>query len=115
MGQTGGALSFGYIADRETRLDLLRNEAIAKTVVELISLPSEHSLTVGVHGDWGAGKSSVLEMVEGAFSDGGDLNVSDYLCIRFNGWEFQGFEDAKIALIEGVVTQLSAVSTHGTD
>ncbi|WP_316355211.1 Qat anti-phage system ATPase QatA [Devosia sp.] len=107
MGQSDGAISFGYIADRETRLDLLRNEAIAKTVVELISLPSEHSLTVGVHGDWGAGKSSVLEMVEAAFSDdGSDLNGKDFLCIRFNGWEFQGFEDAKIALIEGVVSQL---------
>jgi hypothetical protein len=28
------------------------------------------------------------------------------LCIKFNGWRFQGFEDAKIALIEGIVTGL---------
>ncbi|THF57200.1 hypothetical protein [Pseudothauera rhizosphaerae] len=25
---------------------------------------------------------------------------------RINGWRFQGFEDAKIALIEGIVTGL---------
>ena len=30
------------------------------------------------------------------------------LVIRFNGWQFEGFEDAKIALIEGVVDQLIA-------
>ena len=51
--------------------------------------------TIGVHGDWGAGKSSVLEMVEAAFPDGGEV-----LCLKFSGWQFQGFEDAKIALSE---------------
>jgi predicted KAP-like P-loop ATPase len=30
----------------------------------------------------------------------------DVLCLKFNGWRFQGFEDAKIALIEGIVTGL---------
>jgi hypothetical protein len=28
------------------------------------------------------------------------------LCLKFNGWRFQGFEDAKIALIEGIVSGL---------
>jgi predicted KAP-like P-loop ATPase len=28
------------------------------------------------------------------------------LCLKFNGWRFQGFEDAKIALLEGIVTAL---------
>jgi len=28
------------------------------------------------------------------------------LCLKFNGWRFQGFEDSKIALIEGIVTGL---------
>jgi predicted KAP-like P-loop ATPase len=58
-------------------------------------------VTIGVHGDWGAGKSSVLEMIEAGFAD-----KDDVLCLKFNGWRFQGFEDAKIALIEGIVTGL---------
>ena len=30
----------------------------------------------------------------------------DILCLKFNGWRFQGFEDSKIALLEGIVMGL---------
>jgi hypothetical protein len=89
------------LSDNETKVDLLNNEPIAKTIVALLRERSEHPITIGVHGDWGAGKSSVLEMVEASLS--GEDRV---LCLKFNGWRFQGFEDAKIALIEGIVTEL---------
>jgi putative protein kinase ArgK-like GTPase of G3E family len=48
------------LSDNETRVDLLNNEAIAKTIVMLLRERPEHPVTIGVHGDWGAGKSSVL-------------------------------------------------------
>ncbi|MDQ1230724.1 P-loop NTPase fold protein [Sphingomonas sp. SORGH_AS_0879] len=89
------------LADNETRVDLLNNEAIARTIVTLLRDRPDKPVTVGVHGDWGAGKSSVLEMIEACFE-----SESKALCIKFNGWRFQGFEDAKIALIEGIVTGL---------
>ncbi|AWN17952.1 Qat anti-phage system ATPase QatA [Salinisphaera sp. LB1] len=89
------------VADNETAVDLLYYEAIAKTVVRLVNEKSDEPLSVGVHGDWGAGKSSVLMMVEETFSD--DDRV---LCVRFNGWLFQGFEDAKAVLIETIVEEL---------
>jgi predicted KAP-like P-loop ATPase len=89
------------LPDNETKVDLLNNEAIAKTIVKLLRELPDHPITIGVHGDWGAGKSSVLEMIEAA------LDTEDrVLCLKFNGWRFQGFEDAKIALIEGIVTGL---------
>jgi predicted KAP-like P-loop ATPase len=96
---TAKVAPLGYLSDQETKVDLLNNEAIAKTIVRLIDETVDSAVTIGVHGDWGAGKSSVLEMVEKAFPDD-----SDVLCLKFSGWQFQGFEDAKIALIEGVVT-----------
>nr|WP_297388723.1 Qat anti-phage system ATPase QatA [uncultured Roseateles sp.] len=89
------------LTDNETKVDLLNNEAIAATIIELLRAKPDHPVTIGVHGDWGAGKSSVLEMIEAGFAD-----KSDVLCLKFNGWRFQGFEDAKIALIEGIVTGL---------
>ena len=89
------------LTDNETKVDLLNNEAIATTIIKLLRDRPDHPVTVGVHGDWGAGKSSVLEMIEAGFA--GEAKV---LCLKFNGWRFQGFEDAKIALIEGIVTAL---------
>ena len=89
------------LPDIETKVDLLNAEPIAKTISQLIRRHPGTPMTIGAHGDWGAGKSSVLEMVENAFA--GDDKT---LCVKFNGWRFQGFEDAKIALLEGLVTEL---------
>jgi hypothetical protein len=89
------------LTDNETKVDLLNNEAIARTIISLLRDRPGEPITVGVHGDWGAGKSSVLEMIEAGFE-----SDSTVLCLKFNGWRFQGFEDAKIALIEGIVTGL---------
>ncbi|MDI3566619.1 P-loop NTPase fold protein [Bradyrhizobium sp. Arg816] len=58
-------------------------------------------MTISVHGDWGAGKSSVLKMLEGAFAEDGRV-----LCLWFNGWTFEGFEDAKTVVIETIVDEL---------
>src|SRR3984893_4831468 len=90
-----------FISDQETEVDLLYYEAIARTLIKLVSESGEKPLTIGVHGDWGAGKSSILAMIEKAFSGNQDI-----LCLRFNGWQFQGFDDAKAALIETIITKL---------
>ncbi|MBI5847228.1 MAG: NTPase KAP [Nitrospirae bacterium] len=89
------------LADNETKVDLLNNEAIAATIIGLLRERPDCPVTIGVHGDWGAGKSSILEMIESGFD-----KHEKVLCLKFNGWRFQGFEDAKIALIEGIVTGL---------
>lgn len=89
------------LSDHETKVDLLNNEAIVTTIIGLLRERPDRPVTIGVHGDWGAGKSSVLEMIEESLS-----GQEDVLCLKFNGWRFQGFEDAKIALIEGIVTGL---------
>jgi predicted KAP-like P-loop ATPase len=90
-----------FLNDQETATDLLYYEAIARTVVKLIRTTPEAPVTIGVHGDWGAGKSSVLKMTEAAFAD--DKRV---VCLWFNGWTFEGFEDAKVVVIETIVEEL---------
>ena len=89
------------LPDNETKIDLLNNEAIAATIIGLLRERPDSPVTIGVHGDWGAGKSSVLEMIAANFE-----REDNVLCLKFNGWRFQGFEDAKIALIEGIVAGL---------
>lgn len=121
------------LSDNETKLDLLNNQAIAKTIVSIIK-DSKESVSIGVHGDWGAGKSSILLMVESLLNpedkksdaedddfdwDEWDLDEPDdaeetesdepitgIITCRFNSWQYQGFEDAKIALMSTIVKAL---------
>jgi predicted KAP-like P-loop ATPase len=90
-----------YLNDHETAVDLLYYEAAAKTIVRLIRSTPTTPVTIGVHGDWGAGKSSVLKMASTALER--DKNA---LCLWFNGWAFEGFEDAKTVVIETIVDEL---------
>ena len=89
------------LSDNETKVDMINNRAIAKTIVELIIESKDKPISIGIHGDWGAGKSSVLEMVEDEFQAKEKTE-----CIKFNGWKHQGFEDAKIALMSAIVSEL---------
>lgn len=89
------------IPDHETAVDFLNYEAVSKTVVELLNDNRQHALTIGIHGDWGAGKSSVLKMVELEMAS--DKKVA---CLWFNGWAFQGFDDAKTVLIQVIIREL---------
>ena len=89
------------IPDHETVIDYLNCEAISQTVVELLKDNRKRPLTVGIHGDWGAGKSSILKMIETELSS--DKNVA---VLWFNGWTFEGFDDAKTVLIENTITEL---------
>lgn len=90
------------LSDNETKNDLLNNVAIAKTVVSIIKESKSKPISIGIHGDWGAGKSSILEMINDII----DKEEKKYCCIRFNGWKHQGFEDSKVALMSAIVSEL---------
>lgn len=90
-----------FLSDNETKTDLLYYEAIASNITALVRYAPEKSISIGIHGDWGAGKSSLLAMIEEGLK--GEKGV---VCLRFNGWVFQGFEDAKTVLLESLVEGL---------
>jgi predicted KAP-like P-loop ATPase len=94
------------LSDNETKIDMLNNKAIAETIAKVIRECDDRPISIGVHGDWGAGKSSILVMVEDEFLSQRDKDNA-VVCIRFNGWKHQGFEDAKIALMSAIVSELA--------
>jgi len=95
--------------DRETDIDLLGHDKIAQTIIEIIDDENLRPLTIGVYGDWGVGKSSILSLLQAKVKAQKIAKVSNCYCILFNGWLFQGYEDAKTALMESVVAELAAL------
>ncbi len=102
------------LSDNETKVDLLNNEAIAKTIVSLVRESKDQPISIGIHGDWGAGKSSILEMVEDEMKKSASDSGEKYSCIRFNGWRHQGFEDSKVALMSSIVSELEKKEKLGS-
>src|SRR5690606_18923670 len=81
-------------SDNEASIDLLRFKSLASIVTQVVKTESLLPTTIGVYGDWGSGKSTLLKMVEREFqTDDGIMNLT------FNGWLFEGYEDAKTALM----------------
>lgn len=93
--------------DKETDIDLLDHEKIAQTVIEITSDNHLRPLTIGIYGDWGVGKSSVLSLLQSEIKKQNKAHLINAHTIMFNGWLFQGYEDAKTALMETVVSELA--------
>ncbi|MDH4378400.1 MAG: P-loop NTPase fold protein [Vampirovibrionales bacterium] len=98
-----------FLPDHETDVDLICYQPIAQTVVELLKSHPQKPMTLGVHGSWGAGKSSVLKMIQAGLAQ--DDTVA---CLWFNGWTFQGFDDAKTVLIESIIEELKRTKTFSS-
>jgi predicted KAP-like P-loop ATPase len=78
--------------DNETEIDLLGFDVHANLIRSVITDPSVLPVTVGVFGDWGGGKSSIMKMLQKELSD--EKAYPDVVCLYFNGWTFEGYEDA---------------------
>jgi len=95
-------------ADNETSEDLLGFKVHADLIIDVIKDETILPVTVGVFGDWGSGKSSILQIVNSELSGNDKDELKDgTLVLYFNGWVFEGYDDAKAALLESIVKQFS--------
>lgn len=92
-------------SDTETTTDLLGYTVHANLLKQVIMSEQNLPVTIGLYGDWGSGKSSILKILEERIQNDAD-SKDDSIVIYFDGWSFESFDDAKMALIQGIVDKL---------
>ncbi|MFI2663491.1 P-loop NTPase fold protein [Micromonospora carbonacea] len=94
-------------ADNETDEDLLGFDFVVDSLFVALTEPRLLPLTIGLLGDWGSGKSSVLKIVHAeleALRDGDELG--HYVCVEFSPWQYEDYDDVKVALMAAVLDRL---------
>ena len=95
--------------DVEAKVDLLNFGLVAQAAAGLIRESGGAPITIGVSGGWGAGKSSLVKMVGRALEGDKDA-AKKYIFLEFNAWLYQGFDDARYALLQAVSDRLLEVA-----
>ncbi|MBF0450292.1 MAG: hypothetical protein HQK75_06295 [Candidatus Magnetomorum sp.] len=90
--------------DVETTQDLLNFKVVADTATQMIKDGNGQTVSIGVSGSWGVGKSSLVQMIGESLKslDGG----KNYIFINFNAWLYQGYDDARMALLQKVAYKI---------
>lgn len=88
-------------SDNEATIDLLGFQHLASGVLGIVRRDDLLPATIGVFGDWGSGKSSLLQLVRVELESNKDI-----LVLPFNGWLFEGQEDAKTALMGTILEEI---------
>ena len=96
--------------DSASQVDILFYEPYADVIAEIAQNPEYKPLTMGVFGIWGAGKSTLLNLIEKKIAD--NSSIKD-ICVNINAWTFEGYEDAKVAVIECLLRELNDKAPEG--
>jgi len=90
--------------DVEATQDLLNFKVIADTAAQMIKDGDGEPVSIGVSGSWGVGKSSLVKMIGESIKELDD--DEKYIFIDFNAWLYQGYDDARMALLQKVADRI---------
>lgn len=102
--------------DKETEIDYLNFGYLVDMLVNLATNRDLSPSTIGLYGDWGSGKSSLMKLARLAIEkNAGDDKAAKVLCIEFNGWLFESYEDAKTSLCGTILDALADEKRFGAE
>ena len=105
-------------ADNETKDDLLGYQVHADLLRDVVLDPKMLPISIGVFGDWGSGKSSLMLLMQESIEkwrteteeankvEGAAKKNARVLQIMFNSWQFEDYEDTKLTLIETILSDV---------
>lgn len=112
--------------DNETTVDYLNFGVVADACANLLRAAGGEPISIGVSGGWGAGKSSLVRMIQQRLSAPNDddkgtarnssnqafpsfegqAEKNTYVVVTFNPWLYQDFDGARSALLQQVGDEL---------
>jgi len=94
--------------DNETDRDFLNFGSVANTAAEIIIQAQGEPISIGVSGAWGVGKSSMIKLIHNALKEHQKVKGGQFIFVEFNAWLYQGYDDARAALMEVIASTLKA-------
>jgi predicted KAP-like P-loop ATPase len=88
-------------SDNETHSDFIDFKHLIDASKTILDNDQLLPCSIGIYGDWGGGKSSLMNMIETTYE-----NEKDILVIKFNGWLFEGYEDTKTVLLGRILDEV---------
>lgn len=90
-------------SDKESSEDYLNFGEVSQLAVDVLTTKDMLPVSIGIFGNWGAGKSSLLKLIEQKL----EQDDKDWIVINFDSWLYQGYDDARAALLEVIATELT--------
>ncbi|CPR18215.1 KAP family P-loop domain protein [Brenneria roseae subsp. roseae] len=90
-------------SDKESSEDYLNFGEVSQLAVDVLITEGMLPVSIGIFGNWGAGKSSLLKLIEKKL----EQDDKDWIVINFDSWLYQGYDDARAALLEIIATALT--------
>jgi len=94
----------GMWSDVESSVDYLNFGEVSSLAVDILKSNNMLPVSIGIFGNWGAGKSSLLKIIEKQISE---EDGEDILVVNFDAWLYQGYDDARAALLEVIAIKLN--------
>ena len=98
-------------SDTESEKDYLNFGEVSQLAVDILTSEGMLPVSIGVFGNWGAGKSSLLKFIEHQLIE----DEKKWIVIKFDAWLYQGYDDARATLLEVIATELNKAAANNED
>lgn len=94
--------------DTYANIDLIGHEVYSQGLVNVIeSIEANGSFTIGVYGEWGSGKTSLLKQIQKTINDKNATSEKKTLTVWFNPWQFVSEEHLIIPFFHTIISTLN--------